>query len=206
MSGKPVVVRVRIRPLHVRRRASLLRHEGSAGPAGHRWHPRRLRVHRGRARLISTGTGDRDSTGGLETVSFFFGRHSRRGSNRSAGTAQTCTSRHSSHSCRKTRTEASSRSTTLAPAVASTTTPELGPCAAADECHGAGTEPPPPAGDRDGRQPRRRRQPADPTARQKKHRRSTTRSTREAPPRHARAVSRTGADQWLTRDATRSRQ
>ena len=99
----------------------------------------------GRAQLISSGTGDRDSTGGLETVSFFFGNTqtglesvSRDGTDVYFSTFETPGAG---------RQERQLREDLRRPhrTAGSTSSPDLGSCAAADECHGAGSEPPTPA-------------------------------------------------------------
>jgi hypothetical protein len=98
----------------------------------------------GRARLITTGTGDRDSTGGLETVSFFFGNTqtglesvSRNGTDVYFTTYESLVPEDKNGSFVKIYDARTNGGFDYSP--------ELGPCAAADECHGVGTEPPPPA-------------------------------------------------------------
>ena len=98
----------------------------------------------GRARLITTGTGDRDSTGGLETVSFFFGNTqtglesvSRSGTDVYFTTYESLVPEDKNGSFVKVYDARTNGGFDF--------TPELGPCAAADECHGGGSEPPPPA-------------------------------------------------------------
>jgi hypothetical protein len=98
----------------------------------------------GRAQLISSGTGDRDSTGGIETFSFFFGNTqtglesvSRDGTNVYFSTFESLVPEDQNGSFVKIYDARTGGGFDF--------TPELGPCAAADECHGAGSEPPPPA-------------------------------------------------------------
>jgi hypothetical protein len=97
----------------------------------------------GHAQLISSGTGDRDSTGGLETVSFFFGDTqtglesvSRDGTDVYFSTFETLVPDDKNGSFVKIYDARTNGGFDF--------TPELGSCAAADECHGAGSEPPPP--------------------------------------------------------------
>jgi hypothetical protein len=98
----------------------------------------------GHAQLISSGTGDRDSTGGLETVSFFFGDTqtglesvSRDGSDVFFSTFESLVPDDKNGSFVKIYDARTNGGFDF--------TPELGSCAAADECHGAGSEPPPPS-------------------------------------------------------------
>ena len=97
----------------------------------------------GRARLITTGTGDRDSTGGLGNVSFFFGNTqtglesvSRDGTDVYFTTYESLVPEDKNGSFVKVYDARTNGGFDY--------TPDLGPCAAADECHGAGTEPPSP--------------------------------------------------------------
>jgi hypothetical protein len=98
----------------------------------------------GHAQLISSGTGDRDSTGGLETVSFFFGNTqtglesvSRDGTDVYFSTFESLVPDDKNGSFVKIYDARTNGGFDF--------TPELGSCAAADECHGVGSEPPPPA-------------------------------------------------------------
>jgi hypothetical protein len=96
----------------------------------------------GHAQLISSGTGDRDSTGGLETVSFFFGNTqtglesvSRDGTDVYFSTFESLVPDDQNGSFVKIYDARTNGGFDF--------TPELGSCAAADECHGAGSEQPP---------------------------------------------------------------
>jgi hypothetical protein len=98
----------------------------------------------GRAQLISTGTGDRESTGGLEVISIFFGNLqtsleavSRDGTDVYFSTFESLVPEDKNGSFLKiydARTGGGFASD-----------PDLAPCAAADECHGTGTQAPAPA-------------------------------------------------------------
>jgi hypothetical protein len=99
----------------------------------------------GRAQLISTGTGDRESTGGLEVVSIFFGNLqsglesvSRDGTDVYFSTFETLVPEDVNGSFLKIYDARVGGGFDFSP--------NLGPCAAADECHGEGTAPPAPLG------------------------------------------------------------
>ena len=98
----------------------------------------------GRPQLITTGTGNRENTGGLETVSIFFGNVqigleavSRDGVDVYFSSFETLTPDDKNGSFLKFYDARSGGGFDFSP--------DLGPCAAADECHGASTQPPPPA-------------------------------------------------------------
>lgn len=98
----------------------------------------------GHAQLITSGTGDRDSTGGLETVSFFFGNTqtglesvSRDGTDVFYSTFESLVPEDKNGSFVKVYDARTNGGFDF--------TPELGSCSAADECHEQGSEPPPPA-------------------------------------------------------------
>jgi hypothetical protein len=97
----------------------------------------------GHAQLISSGTGDRENTGGLETVSFFFGNTqtglesvSRDGTDVYYSTFETLVPEDKNGSFVKIYDARTNGGFDF--------TPQLGSCSAADECHGAGSEPPAP--------------------------------------------------------------
>jgi hypothetical protein len=96
----------------------------------------------GRAQLISSGTGDNDSTGGLELVSFFFGSlHtglesvSRDGTDVYFTSFETLAPEDQNGSFMKIYDARIGGGFDVVP--------DLGNCAAADECHGAGSSPVP---------------------------------------------------------------
>ena len=96
----------------------------------------------GRAQLISTGTGDHDSTGELEIVSFFFNNlHvglesvSRDGTDVYFESFETLVPQDQNGNFMKVYDARAGGGFDIVP--------ELGNCAAADECHGAGSSPPP---------------------------------------------------------------
>ena len=98
----------------------------------------------GRAQLISTGTGDRESTGGLEVVSIFFGNLqtglesvSRDGVDVYFSTFESLVPEDVNGSFLKMYDARTGGGFDF--------NPDLGPCAAADECHGAGSVPPAPS-------------------------------------------------------------
>lgn len=95
----------------------------------------------GRPQLISSGTGTRENTGGLETLSFLFGTLqvglesvSRDGTDVYFATFESLTPEDQNGSFLKFYDARSGGGFDYSP--------ELGPCAAADECHGASTLPP----------------------------------------------------------------
>ncbi len=95
----------------------------------------------GRAQLISTGTGDRDSTGGLEVFSIFFGNMqtglesvSRDGTDVYFSTFDSLVPEDVNGSFLKMYDARTGGGFDF--------NPDLGACAAADECHGAGSSPP----------------------------------------------------------------
>jgi hypothetical protein len=95
----------------------------------------------GRAQLISTGTGDRESTGGLEVISVFFGNLqtslesvSRDGVDVYFSTFESLVPEDKNGSFLKIYDARTGGGFAF--------DPDLGPCAAADECHGQGTTPP----------------------------------------------------------------
>jgi hypothetical protein len=95
----------------------------------------------GRAQLITSGTGQRENTGGLELFSFFFGTLqvglesvSRDGTDVYFATFETLTPEDKNGSFLKFYDARSGGGFDF--------TPELGPCAAADECHGVSSQPP----------------------------------------------------------------
>lgn len=96
----------------------------------------------GRAQLISTGTGDHDSTGELEIVSFFFNNlHigleavSRDGTDVYFESFETLVPQDQNGNFMKIYDARAGGGFDIVP--------ELGDCAAADECHGTGSAPPP---------------------------------------------------------------
>jgi guanyl-specific ribonuclease Sa len=98
----------------------------------------------GRPQLITSGTGQRESTGGLETVSIFFGNVqiglesvSRDGTDVYFSSFETLTPEDHNGSFLKFYDARSGGGFDF--------NPDLGPCAAADECHGASSQPPTPA-------------------------------------------------------------
>jgi hypothetical protein len=98
----------------------------------------------GRAQLISSGTGEREGTGGLETLSFFFGSLqtsleavSRDGADVYFSTFESLVPEDQNGSFIKMYDARAAGGFDF--------NPELGPCAAADECHGSDTSPPAPA-------------------------------------------------------------
>jgi hypothetical protein len=98
----------------------------------------------GRTQLISTGTGDRDNTGGLEVVSIFFGKLntglesvSRDGVDVYFSTFETLVPEDVNGSFLKIYNARAAGGFDFIP--------DLGNCQAADECHGGVTRPPAPA-------------------------------------------------------------
>jgi guanyl-specific ribonuclease Sa len=98
----------------------------------------------GRPQLISSGTGDRESTGGSEQIGAFFGdlqtgleSVSRDGTNVYFSTFETLVPEDKNGSFLKIYDARTGGGFDF--------NPDLGECAAADECHGDGTQPPPPA-------------------------------------------------------------
>jgi hypothetical protein len=98
----------------------------------------------GRPQLISTGTGDRDNTGGLEVVSIFFGSLntglesvSRDGTDVYFSTFETLAPEDKNGPFLKMYNARSGGGFDF--------NPDLGNCEAADECHGGVTSPPAPA-------------------------------------------------------------
>jgi hypothetical protein len=98
----------------------------------------------GRAQLISSGTGDRDNTGGLETISIFFGRLntgleavSRDGTDVYFSTFETLVPEDANGNFLKMYDARAAGGFDF--------NPDLGNCQAADECHGTITRPPAPA-------------------------------------------------------------
>lgn len=97
----------------------------------------------GRAQLISSGTGDRDNAGGLETISIFFGRLntgleavSRDGADVYFSTFETLVPEDANGSFLKMYDARAGGGFDF--------NPDLGNCQAADECHGTVTRPPAP--------------------------------------------------------------
>ena len=112
----------------------------------------------GRAQLISSGTGDRESTGGLEVASAFFGdlqtsleSVSRDGTDVYFSTFESLVPQDKNGSFLKFYDARVGGGFDVIP--------DLGPCAAADECHGDREHARSAGPDRDGRKPRRVRQP-----------------------------------------------
>jgi guanyl-specific ribonuclease Sa len=98
----------------------------------------------GRPQLISSGTGDRESTGGSEQIGAFFGdlqtgleSVSRDGTNVYFSTFETLVPEDKNGSFLKIYDARTGGGFDF--------NPELGQCAAADECHGEGSQAPPPA-------------------------------------------------------------
>jgi hypothetical protein len=144
----------------------------------------------GHAQLITSGTGDRDSTGGGETFSFFFGDTqsglesvSRDGRDVYFSTFETLVPEDKNGSFAKVYDARTNGGFDY--------TPELGSCAAADECHGQGTEPPaPPLIATGGSLGASGNLPASRSARKKHHRHKKHHSKHKRHRRHGRAVNR----------------
>ena len=135
---QPCCHRVRIGPVHVGRRADLLRHQGIARAAGHRRHPRRLRVHRGPRAADLLGHRRSRQHRRPRNVSFFFGNLqtglesvSRDGTDVYFSTFETLVPEDQNGSFVKIYDARTGGGFDF--------TPDLGNCAAADECHGAGS-------------------------------------------------------------------
>ena len=98
----------------------------------------------GRPQLISSGLGARDYTGGSSVISLFRPANTP-ASRRSATTAPTSTSRPSKRSSAEDHNGEFVKFYDARTGGGFDESPPLGPCAAADECHGVDSSPPPPA-------------------------------------------------------------